>query len=265
MVHTAQLDQPHLKAEVTALLIVLVISILFIAPSAILAASSPQTLGVTVPSGTPVYVITPSHSNLTVLSVNGQQYETSLSRLQPGYVISNNGVPVTVPSLIGGEEFAFTPRNSSVYSVELGIGSSGTAYALVLLGSPSGNVFRNVSSSSSFELALTVTATPSQAQSQGWNPLFGLTGIGTIGFEFTSVEGLIFLSVVLVALFTLGVRYSKKFLGLGLLLLFGIGLVLVGLVIEGLVLAIYLASFIAVRAYFGFRGRSRASEREDEP
>lgn len=235
-----------------ALLLAATILVSGCAPLATLATSSPQAVSVTIPSGITLYVLTPVRSNLTVLAVSGAQYDTSLTRIPFGFGLGNNGVPTPAPNLVGGAEFAFTPLDLSAYSVNLSVASRGSTYALLLLGSLSGSVYRNVTSPGSFTLALTVASTAA-APSQGWNPLFGLTGIAAIGLGFTSEDGLILFSALLVSLFALGVRYSRKFLGLGLLLLLGLGLVIVGLVIESLVLGLYIASFVAVRAYFGLK------------
>jgi hypothetical protein len=103
---------------------------------------------------------------------------------------------------------------------------------------------------------------PSPTQNSGWSALFGYTGlsIGAIGFSAT--DALLALAVASIVLIVSGTRYSRKLLGLGLLLLVVFGLAEVGFLITGLILTLYLASFFVIRSRFTPKTRRPGTQGE---
>ncbi len=93
------------------------------------------------------------------------------------------------------------------------------------------------------------------AQSSGWNPLFGFTGISLGGITLDATDIIAIFAVFSVALMIIGMKHSQKLLYTGLFFLSLIGMVVVGILVVGLIVGSYIGGFLIIRSYFGFKSR----------
>jgi hypothetical protein len=201
---------------------------------------------------------------MTLLAVAGGEYDVRLQHVTPF-----SGLPTTAQSAAGhaiGNEIIFVPGNSSVYTVGINVTSRGPTYALVTEGGvPPENLLKNVTSGGSFVLTLAITVAPSAPKGGGYSFLFGFTGLSLGQIDFSTFDSLLLFTCLAVALVGVGAWLNRKLLGLGLLLLFGIGTIMIGLLFAVLILALYLTSFVAVRSYFSLKARKPRREMGGSP
>jgi len=211
---------------------------------AVAPAGGTQTVDVSLPSDQSLNVFTPSPSSLVLLSVAGAQYE----------IHHLNGVTLSGIRTAGqgaGDEIVFVPGNGSVYSLDVNLSSPVPSYVLIRTGNPPISGFlKNVTGPANFSLDIRIAVTQSATQGSGWSALFGFTGLSIGGMGFSVTEVLIAVAIASVALIASGTRYSRKLLGVGLLLLIFLGLATLGFLLTGLALALYVASFVIVRSHF---------------
>lgn len=218
-----------------------------------------QQVSVTITLGGSLGVLAPAPSNLTLLSVVGGQYS----------IRQQEGVPVpgiqtleqNATSRATVEEIVFVPGNSSVYTVEVNVTSREPTYALVTEGTvPPENLLRNVTGGSTFDLKIKITVAPSTSKSGGYSLLFGFTGLSLGQINLSTTDVLLVFTSLSIALMGLGLWRNRKLFGLGLLLLLGIGTILIGLLVAALLLALYVAGFVAVNSYFSLKTRKPRRE-----
>jgi hypothetical protein len=101
--------------------------------------------------------------------------------------------------------------------------------------------------------------TSSAARTNGWNPLFGFTGLSLGGIGLNEVDSLAILALLSALLVVAGARFSNKILGLGILLSMTLAVSLLGFLIVGLAVLLYVGSFVVVRSYFSGRMRGARS------
>ena len=248
----------------SALVIIMVLALALSAVAAPLAhaaetVESTQQESAAISLGESLGIFAPSPCNLTLLSATGGQYDIRLQNVVPF-----SGLPTTVQSAAGhsmGDEIIFLPENSSVYTVDVNVTSSGPTYALITEGTPPPvNLLKNVTSGGSFVLTMVITVAPSVVKGGGYNFLFGFTGLSLGRIDFSTADVLLVFTSLAIVLIGFGVWLNRKLFGLGLLLLFGIGTFLIGLLVASLILALYLASFVAVRSYFSLKARKPKHE-----
>ncbi len=88
-----------------------------------------------------------------------------------------------------------------------------------------------------------------------WNPLFGFTGISLGGITLDVTDILAIFAAFSVALMIIGILRSQKLLYTGLFFLSLIGMIVVGILVVGLIIGSYLAGFVIIKSYFGFKSR----------
>jgi len=93
------------------------------------------------------------------------------------------------------------------------------------------------------------------SQASGWNPLFGFTGISLGGVTLGATDILVMFAILSGALIVIGIRRSHKLLYAGMFILSLIGMIVVGILVVGIVIGSYLAGFVIIKSYFGFKSR----------
>lgn len=181
----------------------------------------------------------PSSSNVSILSLSGGQYDTGL------YVSGSK------------QDLLFTPAQIANYTLVLNISSATPSSAgLSLLGSPTTTWTNNVTATGNFILNMTVIVLPQPvSQSSGWNPLFGFTGISLGGITLDTTDILAIFALFSISLMLIGIKRSQKLLYTGLFFLSLVGVVVVGILVVGIIFGSYLAGFLVIKSYFGFRSR----------
>ncbi len=219
------------RLELVAVVLIVFVSLCYFNPNRT-SASSPQaavSIQVSIPSQQFVRVISPSTSNITVLSVNGGQYDLSLTML-PGL-----------------NQLQFIPDNTSVYSLLVNVSASTANFAYVMKQNGSfGSEVKNATGTGNILLNLTVTTSPAAPQGNSWDPLFGITGLhaGDISLSFPALMVIIF---AFGALFlVLGIKFHSYVLYLGLSILSIGAIMLLGILVMFGILAVYILSFVGV-------------------
>jgi len=184
-------------------------------------------------------VLTPSTTNVSVLSLSGGQYDVGL------YTTGNKN------------DLLFTPAQISNYTLTLQISSSTTTTASISeLGNPASTWTKNITGTGNFVLRIAIVVLPEAvSQSSGWNPLFGFTGISLGGVTLNSTDILSIFAALSVMLMAVGAKRSTKLLYTGLFFLSIIGMIVVGILVVGAIFASYFGGFLIIRSYFGYRSR----------
>jgi hypothetical protein len=199
----------------------------------------PPPLDVNLTYGQTLRILTPSSSNITILSLSGGQYDTGL------YVSGAK------------DDLLFTPAQIANYSLVLNVSSAGANSAgLSELGTPTTAWVKNVTGTGNLILNLTVIVVPQPvAQSSGWNPLFGFTGISLGGVTLDTTDILAIFAIFSVSLMLIGIKHNQKLVYTGLFFLSLIGMIVVGILVVAIIFGSYLAGFVVIKSYFGFRSR----------
>jgi hypothetical protein len=224
--------------------------------------ASAQTVNVNLPRGESLSLFSPIPSNLTLLSVTGMAYNIySQSVSFQSQAVSAAGVQ-PLERTISGNEIVFVPGNGSTYSIKVNLSSPNTTYALIFEGVvPSGLLVKNVTDVGMIVLDVNLSVVASKASTAGWNLLYGYTGINLAGVGLSSTGFLIAFALAAITLVGVGARFSRKLLYLGTMFMLGLGTFFLGLLVIGLAIGVYLASFVAIRSYFAIKARG---ERQQE-
>jgi hypothetical protein len=190
-------------------------------------------------SGVILRVLVPSSSNISVLSLSGGQYDAGM------YTAGTKN------------EFLFTPAQVANYSLVLNVSStSPTTINLTQIGDSPSTWSKNITSDMDdqiLKISMSVLPQPPASQSSGWNPLFGFTGISLGGVTLNSTDVLGIFAAFSIFLMAVGIKRSQKLLYAGLFFLSLIGMIVVGILVVALVAGSYLAGFLIIRSYFGYK------------
>jgi hypothetical protein len=200
-----------------------------------------QSIDLNLTFGMTLRVFTPETSNVSILSLAGGQYDTGL------YAASSKN------------DLLFTPAQLNNYSLVLNISAIGPNSASISeLGTPASTWTKNITGTGNLLLNLTIDVVPQPvAQSSGWNPLFGFTGISLGGITLNATDILAIFALFSACLIIIGLKRSHKLLYTGLFFMALIGMIEVGILVVGLILGTYLAGFLIIKSYFGFRARKQ--------
>ncbi len=198
-----------------------------------------QSIDINLTFGMTLRVLTPQTSNVTILSLSGGQYDTGL------YTSGTKN------------DLLFTPAQIANYSLVLNISAIGVNSAgLSEVGTPASTWTKNITGTGNLLLILSIDVLPQPvSQSSGWNPLFGFTGISLGGITLGATDILAMFAIFSASLIIIGVKRSHKLLYTGLFFMSLIGMVVVGILVVGLILGTYLAGFLIIKSFFGFRSR----------
>jgi hypothetical protein len=201
--------------------------------------STTPTVNVNLTSGQILRIAVAATSNVSVLSLTGGQYDLGF------YKSGTKG------------DLLFTPDEIANYSLIVNVSSSSTNYAgLDVLGSPTSSWTKNVTGTGNLILDIAVSVLPEPvAQSSGWNPLFGFTGISLGGITINSTGFLAIFAIFSVSLIVVGMKFNQKLVYCGMFFLSLVAMIEVGILVVGIVFVSYLAGFAIIRSYFGFRSR----------
>jgi hypothetical protein len=211
----------------------------FASTSGTYATSPSRSLDVNVTFGQTLRINTPESSNVSILSLSGGEYDTGLYE---------TGIK---------NALLFTPAEIANYSLVLNVSATGQNSAgLSLLGTPTSTWMKNITGTGNLLLNLTVVVFPQPtAQSSGWNPLFGFTGISLGGVTLSATDVLSIFAIFSVSLILIGIKRSHKLMYAGMFFLSIIGMVIVGILVVGMILGSYLGGFLIIKSYFGFKAR----------
>jgi hypothetical protein len=200
-----------------------------------------QSIDVNLTFGFTLRVLTPLTSNVTILSLSGGEYDTGL------YASGTKNA------------LLFTPAQIANYSLVLNISSIGANSAsLSELGSTASTWTKNLTGTGNLLLILSIDVIPQPvSQSSGWNPLFGFTGISLGGITLGATDILAIFAIFSASLIVIGIKRSHKLLYAGLFFMSLIGMIVVGILVVGIILGSYLAGFLIIKSYFGFRSRKQ--------
>jgi hypothetical protein len=183
--------------------------------------------------------MTPQTSNVSILSLSGGEYDTGL------YAAGTKN------------DLLFTPAQIANYSLVLNISEIGPNSAgLNLVGPPTTTWTKNFTGTGNLLLNLTVVVLPQPvSEASGWNPLFGFTGISLGGVTLNATDILSIFAIFSGALVLIGIKRSHKLLYAGMFFLSLIGMIVVGILVVGVIVGSYLAGFLVIKSYFGFKSR----------
>jgi hypothetical protein len=184
-------------------------------------------------------VLTPSTSNITILSLSGGQYDIGL------YTSGTKN------------DVLFTPAQIENYTLVLNVSSTAANSAgFSLLGTPQTTWVKNVTGTGNLILHINVQVLPQPvSQSSGWNPLFGFTGISLGGITLDATEVVVIFALFSASLIIIGMKRSHKLLYIGLFFLSLIGMIELGILVVGVIIGSYVAGFLIIKSYFGFKSR----------
>jgi hypothetical protein len=208
-------------------------------------AGGPVTVRVSIFSNQSMQIVVPASSNLTLLSLRGEQYNVGVTYGPRTNVLT------------------FSPSSSNgTYSMLVNVSSPSPTNVLVM--QTSGGVqtlAKNVTSGDSILLNLSVSVSPEINSGPSWNPLSGFIGLGLsfggLSLDTTDIFA-IFLGISLLVI-GLGVKFSQKFVFVGLSFLSLVGVAAVGILGVGLVLGLYVLSFFAVKSCYSKAYKSETS------
>jgi hypothetical protein len=206
--------------------------------SIVSSAAAPVAVQVSIYSNQSVVVVVPPASNISLLSVTGNQYNVGVT----------NGIRSNI--------LTFSPTASNgTYSVLLNVSSDQSTYATIMQSTGViQTLVKNVTSSGNLLVNLSVTVTEQVSSGVAWNALSGFLGLGLnlggVNLDTTDVLA-IFLGISL-TIIGLGANFNQKFLFVGLFLLSILGIVAVGIIGVGLTLGAYILSFVAIKSYYRF-------------
>jgi hypothetical protein len=199
----------------------------------------PQNLDVNLTFGGILRILSPSSSNISIMSLSGGQYDLGL------YTAGTKN------------DLLFTPAQIANYTLMLNISTVGANSAsLSSLDTTATAWTKNVTGFGNLILNISIIVLPQPvSQSSGWNPLFGFTGISLGGVTLGTTDILAIFAIFSVSLMILGIKRSQKLFYAGLFFLSLIGIVVVGILFVAAVIGSYLGGFLIIRSYFGYRSR----------
>jgi hypothetical protein len=181
----------------------------------------------------------PSTSNVTIISLSGGQYDIGLY------------------SSDGKNDLLFTPAQIANYTLVVDVSSNTSNYANISeIGTPSTAWTNNITGTGDLILNLDVIVVEQPVSpASNWNPLFGFTGISLGGVTLDTTDFLAIFAIFSIALMMIGIKRSQKLLYTGLFFLSIIGMIVVGILVVAAIIGSYLAGFVVIKSYFGFRSR----------
>jgi hypothetical protein len=208
------------------------------------ATTSPDSVTLNIPTYQTVYVTAPSTSNITVVSVTGQNYSLQSNRQFNSNILS------------------FTPSNSGRYTILLNVSSLGANFAYVAKQATPVNVAAcnncNFTGQGNLLILLNVNSTSGTAQGSSWDPLFGMLPLRLQGFSVSFYDVIGTIAVFGFVFLGLGIAFRSKVAYLGIAILFIIGAIILGLFVLLGIVGLYLLGFALINIvwkYKTWRGR----------